>query len=104
MIKDSSDAKRLAAEGESVRRDLKNRKSYMNILSVKDFAEKIDPEEKSADPDEPPDFDKEEEKDIAAALPSSTSVRRGASGVQRSKGNHEVFQLQWIQTLPSRLP
>ena len=35
-IHDSSDAERLAAEGESVRRCLKNRRSYMNLLVVKD--------------------------------------------------------------------
>ena len=50
-IKDSFDAERLAAEGESVRRDLKNRKSYMNFLAVKDLAESDDPDEESADLD-----------------------------------------------------
>ena len=58
-IKDSAEAEKLAAEGESVRRDLKNGKSYMNFLAVKDLAVGDDPDEEIADPGHIQDFDEE---------------------------------------------
>ena len=40
----------LAVEGESVRKDLKTRKSYMNYLAVKDLAEGENLDVEKADP------------------------------------------------------
>ena len=98
-IKDSSEAEKLAAEGVSVRKDMKNRKSYMNNLAVKDLAESEDPDEKSADPGEPQDLDEEEEEEIPAALHSTTPVRRGPVG-ERSKATAATKCFN-VATVPS---
>ena len=76
-IKDSSEAEKLSAEGESVREDLENRKSYRNYLAVKNLGE-------SEDRNDHPDLDEEEEGEIAAALPS-TSMSCGTSAAWNGK-------------------
>ena len=85
-ITSSSDAEKLAAEGESVRKEQRSRKAYMNYIPERPSCE--DPEEDyDNDPEDADDPDSGDgEDDIAAAIGALTSFQacRSSSASDKS--------------------